>query len=120
MNIKTTFTNIDASPAVEEYVFKKMSSLSKFIDHDEVLCEVELGRTTNHHRAGDIYKAEINITYKGKQFYVVADKDDLYAAIDEMRDEIERVIVSYKKKSNTLIRRGASKIKNLVKRLYNK
>ena len=119
MNIKITFTNIDKSSAVEDYVSKKLSSLAKFMkDQDGVLAEVELAKTTGHHKSGDIFKAEVNITYMGRQFYVVAEKSDLYAAVDQMRDEIERAIVSNRKKYLTVFRRGAGRIKNLIKRFY--
>jgi putative sigma-54 modulation protein len=119
MNIKITFTNLDKSPAVEDYVSKKLSSLSKFLKgQNEVLVEVELAKTTSHHKSGDIYKAEANITYMGKQFYVVAEKEDLYAAVDQMRDEVERSIVSNRKKYITVFRRGAGKIKDLIRKLY--
>lgn len=120
INIKITSTNLSVSPVVEEYVSKKMNSLEKFLNsHDHILCEVELAKTTNHHKSGDdIYKAEVNIKSDGKQFFVAVEKDDLYAAIDEMKDEAERVIVSHKKKFITVFRRGAIKIKNAIKQLY--
>ena len=104
---------------MEDYVSKKISSLSKFLKgQEEVLAEVELAKTTGHHKSGEIFKAEINVTYMGQQFYVVAEKDDLYAAVDEARDEIERSIVSKRKKYLTVFRRGAGKIKNLIRRFY--
>lgn len=119
MNIKTTFTNLPKSPAVEDYVSKKLMSLSKFLrEGEEVLAEVELAKTTGHHKSGDIFKAEMNISYMGQQYYVVAEKDDLYAAVDEARDEAERSIVSKRKKYLTVFRRGAGKIKNLIRRFY--
>ena len=54
MNIKTRTTNFDMTPAIEEYVTKKVSSLEKFFGEDkkEALCEVELGKTTMHHKSG--------------------------------------------------------------------
>ncbi len=110
---------MDIHGAVEEYVSKKVSSLAKFLQKsDDVLCEVEIGKETNSHKSGDMYKAEINVTYMGRQYYVVGENEDVYFAIDKMRDEIERVIVSKNKRYKTLFRHGASKIKNLVKRLY--
>ena len=82
------------------------------------MCEVELGKTSAHHKSGDVFKAEINITTAGSnQFYAVAEESDLYAAIDVVRDEIERTIVSRKEKRETLFRRGAAKFKNIIKRL---
>ncbi len=119
MNIKIKFTNLPKSPAIEDYVFKKLSSLSKFLkDRDNTLVEIELAKTTGHHKSGEIFKAEANVSCEGRQFYVLAEKDDLYAAVDKMRDEVEREIVSSRKKYLTVFRHGSGRIKNLIKRLY--
>lgn len=119
MKIKIRSKNFDLTPAIDEYVSKKISSLEKFLDvKGEVLCEVEIGRTTKHHNSGDIFKAEVNIAQPGgKQIYVVAEEVDLYTAIDVVRDEAERAIVSRKNKYKTLFRKGASRVKDLLKRL---
>jgi putative sigma-54 modulation protein len=119
MNIKIRATNFDITPAIDEYVTRKVSSLEKFLPEvDNILCEVEIGRTTMHHKSGDIFKAEINIVEPGnKQIFAVAEEVDLYTAIDVVRDEAEREIVSQKNKQNTLFRRGSMKIKNLLKRI---
>lgn len=119
MKIKIRSKNFDLTPAIDEYVSKKISSLEKFLDvKGEVLCEVEIGRTTKHHNSGDIFKAEVNIAQPGgKQIYVVAEEVDLYTAIDIVRDEAERAIVSRKNKYKTLFRKGASRVKDLLKRL---
>lgn len=119
MNIKIRSVNFDITPAIDEYVSKKVSSLEKFLEVSEgSICEVEIGRTTKHHNSGDIFKAEINLTQPGsKQVYAVAEEVDLYTAIDIVRDEAERAIVSRKTKDTTLFRRGASQLKNLIKRI---
>jgi putative sigma-54 modulation protein len=119
MNIKIRAVNFDLTPAIEEYVNKKISSLEKFLDKNENnLCEVELGRTTKHHKSGDIFKAELNIVESGnRQFYAVAEESDLYSAIDIVRDEAERRIVSKKEKKKTLFRRGSSRIKSFIKNI---
>lgn len=120
MNIKIRSINFEITPAIDEYVSKKISSLEKFLEKKdgEVICEVEIGRTTMHHKSGDIFKAEINLTQPGaKQIYAVAQEADLYSAIDVVRDETEREIVSQKNKAHTLFRRGATQVKNLLKRI---
>ncbi len=122
MNIKIRSVNFDLTPAIEEYVDRKISSLEKFFGGgDSILCEVEVGKTTGHHNSGDIFKAEINITSPNvSQIYAKAEESDLYKAIDVVRDEAEREIVSKKNKKDTLLRRGASRIKNLLKNIRNK
>lgn len=119
MNIKLHSKNFQITPAIDDYVTKKISSLEKFLDvKDGVLCEVEVGKTTGHHKSGEIFKAEINIVEPGsKQVYVVAEEIDLYTAIDIVRDEAERAIVSRKNKRNTLFRRGGAAIKGFLKKI---
>lgn len=119
MNIKIHSKNFEITEAIDDYVTKKISSLEKFLDvKDGVLCEIEVGKTTEHHKSGDIFRAEVNITEPGKtQVYVVAEEADLYTAIDMVRDEAERAIVSKKNKRNTLLKRGGAAIKDFLKRI---
>ena len=119
MNIKIRSTNFDITPAIDEYVNRKISSLEKFLDsQSQILCEVEIGRTTKHHKSGDIFRAEVNITAPNiKQVFAVAEEGDLYSAIDIVRDELERLIVSRKDKRNTLFRRGGQRIKEYLKKI---
>lgn len=119
MNIKIRSKNFDITPAIDEYVMKKISSLQKFLDTEkEILCEVELERTTTHHKSGQIFRVEVNIVEPGNtQIYAFAEEVDLYTAIDVVRDEAEREIVSRKNKKHTLFRRGSAHIKALLKRI---
>jgi len=118
MNIKIRSKNFDITPAINDYVIKKISTLEKFLTKKdgEVICEVEIGRTTTHHKSGDIFRAEVNIIEPGsKQIFATAEEVDLYTAIDIVRDETEREIVSRKNKRTDLWRKGATKFKNLLK-----
>lgn len=120
MNIKIQAKNFSVTPAIEEYAYKKVSLLSKFLgtSEQETICEVELGKTTNHHKSGDIFKAEINLRVPGrKQYYAVAEESDLYIAIDKVHKEIEREIVSTKGKRVKMFKRGAGLLKSLLKRI---
>ena len=119
MNIKIRSKNFDITPAIDDYIHKKISSLEKFLTVKEgTLCEVEIGKTTMHHKSGDIFRAEVNIIEPGKtQVFAVAEEADLYAAIDVVRDEAEREIVSRKNKRTTLLRRGGAAVKGIIKRM---
>lgn len=112
-NIKAT--NLSITPAIAEYIDKKIGMLEKFAAGEETLVNVEVGRTTRHHKSGDVFKAEIRIEKGGQQYYAVAETEDLYAAIDEVKDEIVRELTSSRKKALRLIRKGGAKIKNLLK-----
>lgn len=121
MQIKIRSKNFELTPAIEEYINKKLGPLDKFFPGDTALCEVETGKSTEHHKSGDIFRTEVNITESGsRQFYAVAEKSDLYSSIDVVKDEVEREIVSGKNKKETIFRRGALKFKNLIKGITKK
>lgn len=118
MQIKIKTTNIEMTDAISSYVEEKLQSLEKFaVPHDEEnpLLYVEVGKTTNHHQSGDVYRAEVTMNVRGKQFRAVSKKEDLYAAIDDMRTELMRELTSHKTKERSLARRGAGMIKNLLR-----
>lgn len=114
INIKTT--TISLTPAISDYVDKRFSSFDKFFQNDTtVLFDLELAKTTNHHKNGDIFKAEIHITGKDKNLYASSEKEDLYTAIDDVRDEALREVKNSNEKIRSLFRRGGAKIKNLLR-----
>lgn len=106
--------DLKITPAIEDYFQKKLDSLEKCIknfNEDSVRAEIELCRTTRHHRAGDIFRAEINFSLGGLIFRAEAERDDLFTAIDEARDSIEREIKKFKTKKETIFLRGARSLK---------
>ena len=123
IQIKTT-GGLTTTAAIDEYIGKRFESLEKFTAGDTtVFAVVELGRTTGHHKHGEIFRAEVHITGKtvGKngEVFVVAVREDLYAAIDAARDEAIRELSSAKSKRTTLVRRGGAKVKNMIKGFFN-
>lgn len=115
MNITISALNIDLSPALKDYIEKRLSGLSKFTSGEPTVT-VEIGKTTSHHRQGDIFEAKVKvITPLGKQYLATSQKSDMYEAIDDVRSEIVRELSSAKDKNATLFRRGAQKIKNIIR-----
>ncbi len=116
-NIKAT--NIEITPAIRDYLEKRFSAFDKFV-YDKsggARYDVEVGKLSMHHKSGDVFRAEVNLHVSGQSLYAFSERDDLYSAIDEVKDEIIRQIKSRKEKSTTLYRRGATKIKNILKGL---
>jgi|SRR3989344_4635864 len=114
-NIKAT--NIHLTPEMSDYLQKKIDMLDKLIDPADtsVSCNVEVGKTTNHHKTGDVFRTEINLMKDGKYFRAVAEEGTLNASIDEAKDEVMSEIISHKTKRQTLLRRGGATIKNILK-----
>jgi ribosomal subunit interface protein len=119
MNISIKTTNIELTPALKDYTEKRISGITKFTGED-VVASVEIGKSTAHHKGGDIFLAEVNVTTSlGKQFRAVSEKSDLYEAIDDVRADLIRVLSSSKGKKDALWKRGARKIKSLLKGFRN-
>ncbi|MEX0930242.1 MAG: ribosome-associated translation inhibitor RaiA [Candidatus Paceibacterota bacterium] len=111
-------SNIDLTDAITGYLEKKLTKLSKkFIDpNDEsARCDVDLGKTTVHHKSGEIYRAEFNLHIAGKDMFAKADESDLYAAIDAARDDLKRQLRSTQGKRATLLRKGGKRLKDLLR-----
>jgi len=114
---KIKSTNIELTDAISDFVASRVQALEKFVDQDDtsVSVDVEVGKTTGHHNKGDIFKAEFNFRMGGKNFRAVNEKEDLYAAIDEVKEEMAKELRRYKGKQKTLFRRGSARIKKLLK-----
>lgn len=117
--IKIKTTGIDLTPAIEDYVHKKIDSLKKFFQHyaeesGELLFEIEIGKTTEHHRKGDVYRAEINFNSDSTHVRAEATRDDIYAALDEAKDEMSRELRRNKRKAIHLLKRGGAMFKKLL------
>ena len=114
INIKTT--NMELTSAISDYVNRRLVGVEKFIkDGEEMIAYIEVGKTTNHHKQGDIFRAEFNIEISGAKFYTFSEKEDLYVAIEDAKEEIVRQIKTNKDRKQTLFKRGAKSIKKMLK-----
>ncbi|MEK7558238.1 MAG: ribosome-associated translation inhibitor RaiA [Patescibacteria group bacterium] len=117
MHIKIQATNLPLTGAIEQYIEKRLAPLEKLLgaENTGVRIEVEVGKISRHHKQGEIFMAEINVYSPHQDFRTVSEQEDLYAAIDDAKEEIEREIVSHKDKKRTLFRRGAIVVKDIIK-----
>ena len=121
MKINIKATGIELTPAISDYVSKKISAIEKYLDRNNIdtVAQVEVGKSTGHHKSGSVFRAEVHIVGGGLDLYAVSEMEDLYAAIDIVRDEIVHNIVQSKGKRQTLTRRGAELMKGIMKGFNN-
>lgn len=113
-------TNMELTAAISDYLDKKLSNLEKFVKSSiESIARIEVGKTTKHHAKGDVFRAEVNLEIDGAKFRAEAEADDLYKAIDMVRDEITHEVTRASKKKKHLLKRGNQKIKKMIKRARN-
>jgi ribosomal subunit interface protein len=117
MNINFKATSILLTEAIRDYAEKRIEAAGRLFgeEKDTVTVDVELSQTTKHHKAGNIFRTEITLRYGSRRFRAVSVKDDLYASIDDAKEELEREIVTKKERSQTLFRRGSQQVKNILK-----
>ena len=93
---------MELTSAISEYVNDRLSKIEKYSKQGALSGHVEIGKTTNHHKQGEVYKAEFDININGEKFFVVSEKEDLYSAIDDAKEEIVRKITHTKDRKQTL------------------
>ena len=113
---------MELTPAIEDYVNKRVTNLEKLLKRieegsGEVQVNFEVAKSTNHHKSGDVFHTDCLINIKGEEFYSSADEEDLYAAIDAVKDSLYHEINKNKGRRQTLMYRGARSIKKMLKGL---
>ncbi len=103
MNLNLTGNHVEVTPAMREYVTTKLSKVTRHFDH---VIDVSVILSVEKH----IQKAEANVHVKGKDIFVEADGDNMYASIDSLIDKLDRQVLKYKEKN--LERRNQDSIKH--------
>jgi putative sigma-54 modulation protein len=124
MKINIKAKNIEITQAISDYVEKKVTNLEKILSQieengGEVLVNFEVGKSTNHHKSGDVFHSDCLINIDGREFYSSSDKEDLYQTIDEIKENLFRDISKNKNKKKKLFYNGARKIKEMIKGIRN-
>jgi putative sigma-54 modulation protein len=121
MHITITGVHLEITDAIRNYTLEKIGTLEKYVSKNDsgARIEVELSKTTHHHTHGDVFQAEANLHIRGKVSSVRTRQDDLYKAIDTLKDMLARELATHKDKERSIVRRGAYQVKQLLKRIIN-
>ncbi len=115
MDIRIKATNFELTPAIQSLVEEKMNSLSKFLAPFEpqgtVLVNVEVGKTTAHHKKGPFFRAEADIRLPGRILRAEAADVKLNLAILRVKNELQMQIKAYRGASVAKARRGERVVK---------
>jgi len=96
---KIKATNMEMTDAIRTYVEEKLMALEPKLERfgESVSLDVEVGKTTQHHRKGDVFRCEIQSTFPGHKLIRAAKtNDDLYKAIVEAINVFEREVIRHK------------------------
>jgi ribosomal subunit interface protein len=122
MKINLQGKNFELTEAIKDYILKRITNLEKLLSTmeaggGEVLVNFEVGKSTKHHKSGVVFHSDCLININGKEFYASSDKEDLYQAIDEIKESLFNEIRKNKDRRQTLYKRGAASVKKMMKGL---
>lgn len=99
MRITIKATHIEMTDALKEYIEIRLRSLEDLIRKWDleglVEARVEVERTTRHHHKGNVYRAEVHMNVPRELIRAEHEAEDIRLAIDVVRGELHRQIVSY-------------------------
>ena len=120
--MKTTIkaTSFKLDEALSAYIERKIiNPVKKLLSGEKYaqssILDIEIGRTSSHHRKGVVWRAEVNITVPGAFFRSEAKAEDVRSAINEVEDEIVSEIKKYKSKKIDMTKRAARNAKSFLK-----
>jgi len=96
MNLSISGHHLEVTPALREYVLTKLERVTRHFDQVvdiTVLLSIEKNKEKERRQ-----KAEVTVHVKGKDIFVEQTHEDLYAAIDQLMDKLDRQVCRHKDK----------------------
>lgn len=94
MNLTISGHHLEVTPALRSYVTTKLDRITRHFDQVvdvKVLLTVEKQKEKQNRQ-----RAECNIHVKGNDMFAESAHADLYAAVDELVDKLDRQVVRHK------------------------
>lgn len=97
MNLTISGHHLEVTPALRGYVTTKLERISRHFDQ---VVDIKVLLTVDNLKEKDLrQRAECNIHVKGKDLFAESAHADLYAAVDDLADKLDRQVLRYKNKS---------------------
>lgn len=94
MNLTISGHHLEVTPALRGYVTSKLQRVTR---HYDDLVDVNVILTVENLKEKQLrQKAECSIHVKGSEMFAESAHADLYAAVDELMDKLDRQVVRHK------------------------
>ncbi|MES2931288.1 MAG: HPF/RaiA family ribosome-associated protein [Patescibacteria group bacterium] len=119
MQIHFKGTNYELPANITALARKKVEALTKYIgdSKENARAYVDLGKETEAHQNGTIWRADINFDVEGNRFYAKAIENSIEKAIDRSVNELARELQTARKRQQSLMKKGGGVIKSLMRGL---
>lgn len=91
MNLQISGHHLEITPAIHDYVTGKLERVTRHFDN---VIDVNVILSVDKLKQ----KAEVTVHLSGKDVFVESTDEDLYAAIDNLADKLDRQIQKHKQK----------------------
>ena len=104
MKIIVSGKQLKITDAIRNYTEEKINKISKYTD---AITEVDVVLTVEQKKSeGEVHKADGLVYASGTKIKIEARNTDLYAAIDELSERLERQVRKYKEKQKDHNKKG--------------
>ena len=105
MKIIVSGKQLKITDAIKNYTEEKISKIFKYTD---AITEVDVVLTVEQKKSeGEVHKADGLVYASGTKIKIEARDTDLYAAIDELSERLERQVRKYKEKQKDHNKKGS-------------
>lgn len=114
-----TFSGVEMNQEIEKRINKILRTLVRYTEEsdDSAIVDIEIIKSTNHHRSGNIFEARINFRAYHIDVSAKAPGETASQALDETKRELRSMLQKQKKKKFYFTRRNALHLKNFFKGL---
>ena len=96
MNLTISGHHLEVTPALRGYVTSKLDRITRHFDQ---VVDVKVLLTIDNMKEKDgRQRAECNVHVKGRDIFAESSHADLYAAVDELTDKLDRQVARHKTK----------------------
>ena len=104
MKIIISGKHLKITDAIKNYTEENINKISKYTD---AITEVDVVLSVEDTKSsGQIHKADGLVYASGTKIKVETENTDLYAAIDELEEKLERQVRKYKEKQKDFTKKG--------------
>lgn len=116
MQINFNYNNHEEAQALTAVTEQKLNTLEKFITGDQaVLCDAEFDKVAANQK-GAVFHFAVNLQVDGELFRADATEESFEAAVDEVRDELDKKLRRSKSKKDSLGKKAGRALKRLISR----